>query len=317
MNERQVGRSGLRVSEVGLGCNNFGWKIDEAASKKVVARALDLGVTLFDTADFYGNSRGESEAILGRALGRRREDVIISTKFGIEMSASRMANASRRYVMQAVDNSLRQLGTDWIDIYMIHIPDYSTPIGETLSALDDLVRSGKVRYIACSNHATWRVVDAMWTARDRGYSAFSAVEEEYSLLSRNAEKEMIPALEHHGLGLFPFFPLASGLLTGKYTGGQAKTGAGQGRLAENFQNLGDQFLTQRNLDIAEELDAFAREQGHSLLELAISWLLSRPVVASVVCGATTPEQIEQNVRAAGWALGASELARIDEITLRK
>jgi aryl-alcohol dehydrogenase-like predicted oxidoreductase len=311
MEMRHVGRSGLRVTAMGLGCNNFGWTVDQAASKEVVGRALDLGINLFDTADRYGVAGGDSEVVLGKALGARRKDIVLVTKFGVDLVDARRRDSSRRYVMRAAEDSLRRLGTDWIDVYMIHWPDYSTPMEETLRALDDLVRSGKVRYIACSNLETWRVVDALWTSRHHGLESFIATQTEYSLLHRAAEKDVIPALQHYGLGFIPYFPLASGLLTGKYAGDMNKA---QGRLKDNFLRLGDTYLTERNLKIVQALEAFARERGHSLLELAISWLAGQPTVASVICGATRPEQVEQNVKACGWALTADERAEVDRIT---
>ena len=311
MEKRQVGSSGLRVTPVGLGCNNFGWTIDQQASNEVIARALDLGINLFDTADRYGVAGGDSEIVLGKALGARRKDIVLVTKFGVDLVDARLRNSSRRYVMQAAEASLRRLGTDWIDVYMIHWPDYATPMEETLRALDDLVRSGKVHYIACSNLETWRVVDALWTSRHHGLESFIATQTEYSLLNRGAEKEVIPALQHYGLGFIPYFPLASGLLTGKYSGDMNKV---QGRLKDNFLNLGNAYLTERNLRIVQALEAFVRERGHTLLELAISWLAAQPTVASVICGATKAEQVEQNLKACGWALSTDELAEVDRIT---
>jgi aryl-alcohol dehydrogenase-like predicted oxidoreductase len=309
MEKRQIGKSGLRVTSVGLGCNNFGWTIDQAASNEVVARALDLGINFFDTADRYGKLGGDSEIVLGKALGARRQDIVLLSKFGVDLDDARIRNSSRAYVMRAIEGSLRRLGTDWLDIYMIHWPDDATPIAETLRALDDLVRDGKVRYIACSNLETWRVVDALWTSRHHGYEAFIATQSEYSLLNRRAERDVIPALAHYGLGFIPYFPLASGLLTGKYSDAGA-----QGRLKDNFLNLGNAFMTERNLRIVGELDAFAKARGHTLLELAISWLAQQPTVCSVICGATRVEQIEQNVAAAGWTLNTDELAEVDRIT---
>jgi aryl-alcohol dehydrogenase-like predicted oxidoreductase len=309
MEKRQIGKSGLRVTSVGLGCNNFGWTIDQAASNEVVAKALDLGINFFDTADRYGTKGGDSEIVLGKALGAHRKDIVLLSKFGVDLDNARVRDSSRAYVMRAIEGSLRRLGTDWLDIYMIHWPDDATPIAETLRALDDLVRDGKVRYIACSNLETWRVVDALWTSRHHGYEAFIATQSEYNLLNRGAERDVIPALEHYGVGFIPYFPLASGLLTGKYSDKNA-----QGRLKDNFLNLGNTFMTKRNLRIVDELDAFAKERGRTLLELAVSWLASRPTVCSVICGATRAEQIEQNVAAAGWTLTAEELAEVDRIT---
>lgn len=309
MQKRQIGRSGLRVTTVGLGCNNFGWTIGQEASNEVVAKALDLGINLFDTADRYGTAGGDSEIVLGKALGARRKDIVLLTKFGVDLVDARIRDSSRSYIMRAVEASLQRLGTDYIDCYMIHWPDYGTPMEETLRALDDLVRSGKVRYIACSNLETWRVVDAVWTSKHQGLETFICTQTEYNLLDRSAEKDVIPALQHYGLGFIPYFPLASGLLTGKYS-----TQGAQGRLKDNFLRLGDTFLTERNLKIVNALDAYCRERGHTLLELAVSWLAAQPAVASVICGATKPEQMEQNAKAASWTLSAEDLAEVDKLT---
>jgi aryl-alcohol dehydrogenase-like predicted oxidoreductase len=310
MQQRHIGRTDLRVSAVGLGGNNFGWKIDQAASNKVVAKALDVGINLFDTADRYGTQGGDSEVVLGKALGDRRKDIVLLTKFGVDL-VDFSRNSSRRYVMSAVEASLQRLNTDWIDIYMIHWPDYATPMEETLRALDDLMRSGKIRYIAVSNLEPWRVVDSVWIAKHFNLASFICAQDHYSLLKREVEKDLIPALEHQGLGLIPYYPLASGLLTGKYSGGATPAA---GRLTENFLRLGNQFLTERNLKIVDALEAFCKARAHSLLELAVSWLLSKPVVSSMIAGATSAEQVEQNVKASQWQLSADELAEIDTIT---
>jgi aryl-alcohol dehydrogenase-like predicted oxidoreductase len=309
MEKRQIGRSGLRVTTVGLGCNNFGWSIGQQASNEVVAKALDLGINLFDTADRYGTVGGDSEVVLGKALGARRKDIVLLTKFGVDLQNARIRDSSRSYILRAVEASLQRLNTDYIDCYMIHWPDYGTPMQETLRALDDLVRSGKVRYIACSNLETWRVADALWISRQQNLETFICTQTEYSLLNRAAEKDVIPALEHYGLGFIPYYPLAGGLLTGKYS-----AEGSQGRLKDNFLRLGDAFMTERNLKRVHALEAFCRDRGHTLLELAISWLAAQRSVASVICGATKPEQIEQNVKAANWALSAEELAEVDKLT---
>jgi aryl-alcohol dehydrogenase-like predicted oxidoreductase len=307
---RQLGNSGLQVSVVGLGCNNFGWRIDVEASRKVVDRALDLGVTLLDTADIYGKFGGSEEA-LGEILGARRKEIVLATKFGMAMDEEeRLKGASRRYIMRAVEASLKRLKTDWIDLYQVHRPDPLTPIEETLRALDDLVRQGKVRYLGCSNYAAWQVADAMWTSRDRLLNAFISCQDEYSLVMRDIERELMPAMQHHGLGLLPYFPLASGLLSGKYKRGALPEGA---RLAA-VQGLGQRYLTEENWQKIEKLEPFARERGRSLLELAFAWLLARPKVASVIAGATTPEQVEQNVKAAEWELVPADIAEIDRLT---
>ncbi len=310
MELRQVGRSGLRVTKMGLGCNNFGWKIDQDASNRVVAKALELGINLFDTADRYGTTGGDSEIALGKALGARRKDIVLLTKFGVDINDYRVRNSSRRYILSAVEGSLQRLGTDWIDVYMIHWPDYATPMEETLRTLDDLVRSGKVRYIAVSNLEPWRLADAAWISRSGGVETFVAAQNEYNLLKRDAEKELIPAIEHYGLGFIPYYPLASGLLTGKYSDGSKA----QGRLSENFLRTGDVFMTERNLAIVRDLQAFCCQRNRSLLELAISWLASRRSVSSVICGATLPEQVEQNIRACDWVISADDLAEVDRVT---
>ncbi len=310
MKLRNLGRSGLRVSVVGLGCNNFGGRIDLEASRKVVHRALDSGITLFDTADIYGE-RGGSETCLGAILGDRRKDIVLATKFGMEMDDGEKRGGSRRHIMQAVEASLKRLKTDWIDLYQYHRPDPLTPIDETLRALDDLIRQGKVRYVGCSNMPSWQVATAQWTARDLGLDAFVSAQDEYSLLVRDAEKELIPAASHYGLGLLPYFPLACGLLTGKYRR-NAEMPA-DARLTKT-QRLADRYLTEQNWARTEKLADFCEARGHTMVELAFSWLLSRPIVASVIAGATKPEQIEANVKSADWTLSPEELAEIDAIT---
>jgi len=309
MEIRNVGKSGLRVSAVGLGCNNFGRALDTDGARKVVDAAIDHGITLFDTADIYGE-RGGSETQLGEVLGSRRKDIVIATKFGMPMSETQVG-ASRRYIMQAVEDSLRRLKTDWIDLYQLHQPDPHTPIDETLRALDDLVRAGKVRYVGCSNLKAWQVVDASWVAQTNNLTGFVSAQDEYSLLVRDIEAELIPALEHKGMGLLPYFPLASGLLTGKYSrGGDAPKGT---RLTA-IKRLADRFMTEENWKTLDALQAFCDVRGHTLLELAFSWLLARPCLSSVIAGATKPEQVEANVKAANWKLSADDLAEIDKIS---
>jgi aryl-alcohol dehydrogenase-like predicted oxidoreductase len=311
MKLRNLGRSGLRVSLVGLGCNNFGGRIDLEASRGVVYKALDLGVTLFDTADAYGN-RGGSEDCLGQILGDRRKDVVLATKFALPMNdAETLKGASRRYIMSAVEASLRRLKTDWIDLYQQHVPDPLTPIEETLRALDDLVRQGKVRYVGCSNFAAWQAVEAAWTAKHLGLNAYVSCQDEYSLLVRDLEQDRLPVMEAYGLGLLPYFPLASGLLTGKYRRNAAMPE--RARLSY-VQALADRYMTDANWHIVERLEAFCAKRGHSLVELAFSWLAARPAVASVIAGATRPEQVEENVRAAEWSLTVDDLAEVDDMT---
>ena len=312
MEIRNLGRSGLRVSAIGLGCNNFGARIGAEATRAVIHKALDLGITLFDTADTYGN-RGGSETVMGEILGDERKRIVLASKFGVAMDdVDVKVGGSRRYIMQAVEDSLRRLRTDWLDLYQIHQPDPRTPIEETLRALDDLVRQGKVRYIGCSNFPAWQVVEAQWTARANGLNAFVSCQDEYSLLVRDVvDPQLRPAMLQYGLGLLPFFPLASGLLTGKY---RRNATLPPGTRLANTERLADRYLTVRNWSVAEQLGDFAEQRGHTLLELAFSWLLARAPVASVIAGATRPEQLEQNARAGGWALSAEELAEIDRIT---
>ncbi len=311
MEIRNLGRSGLRVSAIGLGCNNFGGRIDLEASRKVVDAAIESGITLFDTADIYGE-RGGSETVLGEILGPRRKSIVLATKFGMAMSDDgAKKGGSRRYIMQAVEDSLRRLKTDWIDLYQLHDTDPLTPIEETLRALDDLIRAGKVRYIGCSNLAAWRVVESVWTARACSLPSFVSCQDEVSLVVRKHEAELMPAMRAYGLGLLPYFPLASGLLTGKYRRNAPMPA--DARLTKT-QRLADKYLTDTNWAIAEKLADFAEARGHTLLELAFSWLLAQEPVASVIAGATKPEQIAANVAAGGWKLTAEELAEVDRIS---
>jgi aryl-alcohol dehydrogenase-like predicted oxidoreductase len=307
MQIRNLGGSGLRVSAVGLGCNNFGQRTDLETSRKVI----DLGVTLFDTADIYAGMGG-SETVLGEVLGVRRKDIVLATKFSKPMSNDgSKQGASRRYIMSAVEASLTRLKTDYIDLYQQHDYDPLTPIEETLRALDDLVRQGKVRYIGNSNFPAWRVAEAEFTARAMNVSRFVSCQDEYSLVVRDIEKDLLPAAQQYNLGLLPFFPLASGLLTGKYKRGAA---APDDTRFGKSPALRERYVTPRNEDIVEKLQAFAQARGHTMLELAFSWLASRPQVSSVIAGATRVEQIEANVKAIEWTLSADELAEIDTIT---
>ncbi len=311
MQLRNLGQSGLRVSTIGLGCNNFGGRIDLEATRKVIHKALDLGITLFDTADTYGE-RGGSETLMGQILGDDRKRIVLATKFGMPMDdVDVKVGGARRYIMQAVEDSLRRLRTDWIDLYQMHQTDPRTPIEETLRALDDLVRQGKVRYIGCSNYAAWQVVEAAWTARAHGLNPFVSHQDEYSLVFRKPEAELMPASRKYGMGMLPYFPLASGLLTGKYRRNAAMPDGA--RLTKTVR-LADRYLTERNWVIAEQLADFAEARGRTMLELAFSWLLAQAPVTSVIAGATQPEQLEQNVKAGTWAISAEDLAEIDRIT---
>ncbi|SIQ97406.1 aldo/keto reductase [Bosea sp. TND4EK4] len=309
MQFRNLGRSGLRVSLVGLGCNNFGGRIDLDATRKVVDAAIEHGITLFDTADIYGE-KGGSETALGQVLGARRKDIVLASKFGMKMFHGGQGG-SRRYIMSAVEESLTRLKTDWLDLYQFHTPDPLTPIDETLRALEDLVTQGKVRYVGCSNMVAWQVADAQWTARELGLPGFASAQDEYSLLKRAAEKDLIPAISHYGMGLLPYFPLANGALTGKYKRGAAMP---EGARLTKLPERAGQIFSEDNWRRIEGLAAFAEQRGHSLVELAFSWLAAQPVVSSVIAGATKPEQIAANVKAADWALTVEDLAEIDRIT---
>ncbi len=314
MEQRYLGNSGLRVSLVGLGCNNFGRRIEYAASVPVVHKALDLGITFFDTADSYRSAIGGSEEFLGRALGPRRKDIVLATKVGMPVEDGGSRGASRRAIVAGVDASLRRLNTDWIDLYQQHQLDPLTPIEETLRAFDDLVRAGKVRYIGCSNFRAWHVVEARWTSNAQGLAHFVSCQNEYSLLTRRPDRELIPMMQAYGMGLLPYYPLASGLLTGKYRRNtQMPEGA---RLTIHGARYEGRFINDANWPIVERLETFAETRGRTLLELAFSWLAARPCVSSIIAGATKPEQLDANVRAAGWVLTADELLEIDRITAK-
>jgi aryl-alcohol dehydrogenase-like predicted oxidoreductase len=300
MTYRRLGDSGLVVSVVGIGCNNFGRKLDLAGTRAVVEAALDAGITLFDTADIYGEPQGASEELLGQVLRGRRDEVVLASKFGMDMhglnGADHGARGARRYVVRAVEASLRRLGTDHIDLYQMHEPDPGTPIEETLAALDDLVRAGKVRYLGNSNFTGWQIADADWTARTGGTARFVSAQNQYSLLERGVEAEVVPACERFGLGLLPFFPLADGLPTGKYhrdgVPPQGSRLAGGGRYAQR--------LAGADWDTIEALAGYAAERGLSLLQVAIGGLAAQPAVTSVIAGATSAEQVRANASAGAW-----------------
>ncbi len=314
MKFRTLGNSGLRVSLAGLGCNNFGMKLDQAGTDTVVNAALDHGITLFDTANVYGN--GESEVFLGKALGARRDEVIIATKFGMPMGDGPYnRGGSRHYIFQQVEHSLRRLGTDYIDVYQMHAPDPGTPIEETLEALDDLVRDGKVRYIGSSNFSGWQIADAEWTASNRNLNRFISAQNEWSLINRAVEQEVIPACDHYQVGQLPYFPLASGFLTGKYRRGEdmpegSRLALWQTRAADRVA----QVTSDQNWDLLDALTSFAKSNGHTILELALSWLASYPATSSVFAGATTAEQIESNVAATlAWELTDDQTEKLNGI----
>jgi aryl-alcohol dehydrogenase-like predicted oxidoreductase len=311
MELQNVGASGLRVSKIGLGCNNFGARVDDETARAVVYAALDAGITLFDTSDSYGG-RGGSETLLGKVLGERRKDIALATKFASPMDdAGRLQGGSRGYVIQAAEASLKRLRTDWIDLYQFHKPDPLTPLEESLRALEDLVRAGKVRYVGLSNHPAWQVAEAAWIARASGFCPIVCCQDEYSLLKRSAEADLIPAMRHFGLGLLPYFPLASGLLTGKYKRGEPLPPGARLTLAGANSS---RFIHDANWTKVEALRAFAETRGHALLDLAFSWLAAQPAVSSVIAGATKPAQIEANLKAATWALSSEDLKEIDRLT---
>ena len=304
MDYRQLGRSGLTVSVVGLGCNNFGGRIDVTASRAVVDAALDAGVTLLDTSNTYGN-RGGSESALGEILGNRRDRVVLATKWGMDMGEGPgTARGGRRYIRRAVEDSLRRLRTDHIDLYQLHRPDPLTPIAETLHALDELINEGKVRYVGSSNFTAWQVADADWTARADGTERMISAQNHYSLLERGVETELLDACEHFEVGFLPFFPLANGLLTGKYRRDQPPP---------DGTRLAGRTIDAATFDRLDQLDVFAADRGHTLLELAIAALASRPPVASVIAGATRPDQVAANVAAGAWVLDAADLAALDAL----
>jgi aryl-alcohol dehydrogenase-like predicted oxidoreductase len=310
MEYRNLGKSGLQVSLVGLGCNNFGGRLDEAQTKAVIDKCIDEGITFFDTSDIYGG-RGKSEEFMGPALKPHRRDVVIATKAAGPMGdGPYWSGLSRKYLMDAVDASLRRLQTDYIDLYQVHFPDPRTPIEETLRALDDIVRSGKVRYIGNSNFKAWQVVEADWVSKTEHLTRFISAQNEHSLLQRAPEAELIPACEKYGVGLLPFFPLASGFLTGKYRPDQD---APEGTRLGGNSPQGARILNEGNFEQLVKLEKFAEDRGHTMIELAFSWLASKPVVGSVIAGATKPEQVTQNAKAADWRLTADEMKEVDEI----
>ena len=314
MEYRHLGKSGLQVSVVGLGTITFGNRCDAEASVAIVNTALDLGVNFIDTADIYGRGPsgdhiGRAEEYMGRAIRGRRRDAVIATKGSIKFGRDGYcSDASRRYLMEAAEASLRRLGTDYIDLYQVHMPDPKTPIEETLRALDDLVRSGKVRYIACVNYNAWQLADAAWTARSEHLSPFISSQNRFNLLNRLAKAEIFAACERFGMGFIPFLPLAGGLLTGKYRRGQPPP---EGARLSGNSGLRQVPLTEENLATVGRLEAVASERGHTLLELAMSWLIAQPLVGTVIAGATSPAQVKANASAAEWKLTADDLATVD------
>jgi len=315
---RHFGSSGLKVSLVGLGCNSFGARVGGTAADRIVHKALDLGIDFFDTSDIYGPTpmvvqkfTDYSEAILGAALKGRRKNAVIATKCGLPADVEgRHKGGSRSNILRAVEGSLKRLDTDWIDVLYLHAPDPETPISETLAAFNDLIRQGKVRYIASSNFSAWQAVEAHYVAREMNIAGFIGCENEYNLLERGVERELIPAIRACGLGLVPFFPLASGLLTGKYRRDAMPAGA---RLTEGAWFAAHHGL-EHNWERIEALRAFCAARERTMTELAFSWLAARPEVASIIAGVTGLEQLEQNAKAVDWSLTEKDLREIDRIT---
>ncbi len=309
MQYRRMGSSGLHVSVVGLGTNNFGFRMDEESSIRVCRHAMDEGINFIDTADSYGN--GLSEERIGMALKGNRHDAIIATKAANPVGEGpNKRGASRHHIMNQVEASLRCLQTDYIDLYQIHRPDANTPIEETMRALDDLVSQGKVRYIGCSNFSAWQVCEANWTARAGNLAQFVTVQPEYNMLNRTVELELVPFCHEYNIGILPFYPLASGFLTGKYRQDQPLP---EGARLTGNQRAQANTLTEKNYAMLSRLETFAEERGHPVVELAIAWLLANSAVCSVIAGATKNEQVTANVKAADWVLTPEDMTEVDEI----
>ncbi len=308
MQQRRLGKNGPSVSVVGLGCNNFGGRLDQDATNRVVRAALDHGITLFDTADVYGN-QGGSEEMLGKALGTERQNIVLASKFGHDMGEAGKG-ARPEYIRKALAASLKRLGTDYLDLYQLHRPDPETPLADTLGTLHELVQAGQVRAIGCSNLDAAGVREAAQIAHDQHLTAFVCAQDEYSLLVRDVEAGLLPTLRELEMGLLPYFPLASGLLSGKYAPDHIPEGT---RFASS-QGAQDRYMTPENWRRVQALETFAQGRGHTLLELAFSWLAAQSPVSSVIAGATRAEQIAQNVQAAAWVLNEAELAEVDRIT---
>lgn len=309
MEYRQIGKSGLKVSALGLGGNNFGARADEETSIKVINYAMEMGINFIDTADMY--AQGRSEEVIGKAIKGKRSQVIIATKFGHPRTTGpNQQGGSRGYLLKAVEASLKRLDTDYIDLYYFHFPDSQTPIEETLRTLDDLVRSGKVLYIGCSNFAAWQLSDALWTSITCNLESFIAVQSRYNLLDRTIESELVPCCQAHKIGVIPWGPLASGFLTGKYSRGQK---APSGSRLANPISIYEDVLTEANFEKLKKLEAFARICGHTIGELAIAWLLSHPCLGSVIAGAMNKGQLEANKAAAEWKLTGEDVNRINAL----
>jgi aryl-alcohol dehydrogenase-like predicted oxidoreductase len=310
MEYRNLGKSGLKVSVIGLGANNFGWWADEQTSIAVINKAIESGINFIDTADVY--DKGHSEEFVGKALKGKRSQVLIATKFaGLTGEGPNERGGSRYYIMRAVEASLKRLQTDYIDLYQMHVPDPTTPLEETLRALDDLVRSGKLRYIGCSNFSAWQLSDALWTSRFHNITPFVTVQTQYNILERQIEQELVPCCLSHGIGVIPWGPLGGGFLTGKYRKGeQAPAGT---RLSKPMP-MYDRLMNDANWEKLAKLEAFASERGHSVGELAIAWLLAHPWLSTVIAGARLPEQVPLNAAAADWKLNSEEFDQVNQIT---
>jgi aryl-alcohol dehydrogenase-like predicted oxidoreductase len=316
MNYRELGQSGLKVSEIGLGGDTFGREIDEKATQTVIHHGLDLGINYIDTADVYGKGGGRSEEFIGKAIKGKRSQVIVATKFGVAVGVGQQQFASkdglgtRTYIMKAVEASLKRLGTDYIDLYQLHRPDPSTSIEETLRAMDGLVKSGKVRYIGGSNLPAWELCEALWISRTAGLKPFVTVQPRYNLLDRHCEEELGPCCQAYRIGVIPWYPLAGGFLTGKYRRGMASPA--NTRFGSN-PSMYQWLLTDGNFDLLEKLENYSTDRGHTVAELAIAWLLSHPWVCTVIAGVTQPEQVSGNVAAANWQLTSEEMKEIDRL----
>ena len=313
MEFRRLGNSGLQVSVVGLGTNNFGGRMDYEQTERLLSHVIDEGINFIDTANIYGG--GLSEEYIGKALKGKRSQVLLATKAGMKAGdGPNQTGASRKHIQEQVEISLKKLQTDYIDLYQIHQADPNTPIEETLRTLDDLVRQGKVRYIGCSNYAAWQLAEAMTTSKALRLESFISVQPEYSMLNRTVETELLACSQNYNLGILPYYPLFSGFLTGKYKRGK---GAPEGtRLAGNARRAETTF-TGANFDVLESLEAFAAKRERQMVELAIAWLLANPLVGSVIAGATKPEQVTANARAADWDLSPDEMEELDDILQNK
>lgn len=313
MKYRSLGSSGLKVSAIGLGTNNFGWRTDEVGSASIINQAIDLGINFIDTANIYG--RGRSEEFIGKAIKEKRSQVIIATKFGYTTGDNPNEKGGSRYhILNAIDASLRRLQTDYVDLYQIHVADPTTPIEETLNALNNLVQTGKVRYIGCSNYSAWQLCEALWTSKLNHFTPFITVQPRYNLLERQAESELIPCCQKYGIGVIPWGPLVGGFLTGKY---QKEREAPPDSRFSKPMPLYDQIMTTENWAKLERLTAFAEERDHTILELALAWLLAKPWISVVIPGAREKNQLKANARASDWELTPEEIIEIDNISTGK